>query len=86
MPIHFALSILVYSWLKHVPRCDCTCKVLGNPKDNYDMSVSVFVVQFNGFMPHSGIVIWVPFFLNPEDIRVLGMGAIWNFVKGTGLL
>ena len=21
-----------------------------------------------------------------EDIRVLGMGAIWNFVKGTGLL
>ena len=26
------------------------------------------------------------FFLDPEDIRVLGMGAIWNFVKGTGLL
>ena len=22
-----------------------------NPKDNYDMSASVFVVQFNGFMP-----------------------------------
>ena len=28
----------------------CTCKVLGNPKDNYDVSASVFVVQFNGFM------------------------------------
>jgi hypothetical protein len=26
------------------------------------------------------------FFLDPEDIRVLGVGAIWNFVKGTGLL
>jgi len=26
------------------------------------------------------------FFLNPEDIRVLLMGAIWNFVKGTGPL
>jgi hypothetical protein len=26
------------------------------------------------------------FFLDPEDIRVLGMGAIWKFVKGTGLL
>ena len=26
------------------------------------------------------------FFLDPEDIRVLGAGAIWNFVKGTGLL
>ena len=26
------------------------CTVLGNPKDNYDVSASVFVVQFNGFM------------------------------------
>jgi ribonuclease HI len=26
------------------------------------------------------------FFLNPEDIRVLGVGAIWNYIKGTGLL
>ena len=24
--------------------------MLGNPKDNYDVSASVFVVQFNGFM------------------------------------
>jgi len=26
------------------------------------------------------------FFLDPEDIRVLGMGVIWNFAKGTGFL
>jgi hypothetical protein len=26
------------------------------------------------------------FFLDPEDIKVLGVGAIWNFIKGTGLL
>jgi hypothetical protein len=26
------------------------------------------------------------FFLDLEEIRVLGMGAIWNFAKGTGLL
>jgi len=26
------------------------------------------------------------FFLYPEDIRVLRVGAIWNFGKGTGLL
>ena len=26
------------------------------------------------------------FLLDPEDIRVLGVVAIWNFVKGTGLL
>ena len=50
IPIRCALSVLVYSRLKRVPRCDCTCKVLGNPRDNYDMSASVFVVQFNGFM------------------------------------
>ena len=25
-------------------------------------------------------------FLDPEDVRELGMGAIWNFAKGTGLL
>ena len=26
------------------------------------------------------------FFLDPKDIRVLGIGATWNFAKGTGLL
>jgi len=26
------------------------------------------------------------FFLHLEDIRMLGVGAIWNFAKGTGLL
>jgi molybdopterin converting factor small subunit len=26
------------------------------------------------------------FFLDPEDIRKLIMGAIWKFAKGTGLL
>ena len=25
------------------------------------------------------------FFLDPEDIRKLGMGAVWNFAKGIGL-
>jgi len=26
------------------------------------------------------------FILDPEDIRILNIGAIWNFAKGTGLL
>jgi len=26
------------------------------------------------------------FFLDPEDIRELGMGTIWNYAKGTRLL
>jgi len=37
IPICCALSVLVYSRLKCVPRCDCTSKVLGIPKDNYDV-------------------------------------------------
>jgi hypothetical protein len=28
--------------------------------------------------------IWVPF-LDPEDIEILSLGAIWKFSKGTGL-
>jgi hypothetical protein len=28
----------------------------------------------------------VSFFLDPEDIRVLGVGAVCSFAKGTGLL
>jgi hypothetical protein len=31
-----------------------------------------------------GYYIWVPF-LDPEDIKILSLGAIWNFGKGTGL-
>jgi len=26
---------------------------------------------------------WVPF-LDPEGIKILSLGAIWNFGKGTG--
>ena len=28
--------------------------------------------------------IYLGFFLNPEDIKILCLGAIWNFSKGTG--
>ena len=34
-------SVLGHSWVMYSA---------WNPKDNYDMSASVFVVQFNGFM------------------------------------
>jgi len=33
-----------------LPDIHALCTVLGNPKDNHDMSASVFVVQYNGFM------------------------------------
>ena len=48
--IRCSLSVLVYSRLKRVSRFDCICKGLGNPKNNYDMRASVFLVQFNDFM------------------------------------
>ena len=36
--------------------------------------------------PYSGTLTWIPSFLEPEDIKKLGVGAIWSFGKGTGLL
>jgi hypothetical protein len=41
-------------------------------------------IRFLGLFDRKGKYIWVPF-LNPEDIQILRFGAIWNFVKGTGL-
>jgi len=35
--------------------------------------------------PHSDLPIWVPFYLDPEDVRNLRLGVIWDFIKGTGL-
>jgi hypothetical protein len=39
--------------------------------------------DFEGFFLH---VYLGSFFLNPEDVVNISMGAIWNFDKGTGLL
>ena len=40
----------VISHVTSVLDSQVSCIVLGTHKDNYDMSASVFVVQFNGFM------------------------------------
>jgi hypothetical protein len=37
-----------------------------------------------GLSERKGKYIWVSF-LDPEDIKILSLGAIWNFGKGTGL-
>jgi len=34
---------------------------------------------------HSDLPIWVPFYLDPEDVRNLRLGAIWDFINRTGL-
>ena len=44
-----ANSLMQWPWRDNGISCGLR-KVLGNPKDNYDVSVSVLVVQFNGFM------------------------------------
>jgi hypothetical protein len=28
---------------------------------------------------------WYPFFLEPEDVKSISLGAIWSFSKATGL-
>jgi len=37
-----------------------------------------------GLFERKGNCIWVPF-LDPKDIKILSLGAIWNFGKGAGL-
>jgi len=44
-----ANSVMQLPWRDNGISCGLR-KALGNPKDNYDVSARVFVVQFNGFM------------------------------------
>jgi len=37
-----------------------------------------------GTLERKGEYIWVPF-LHPQGMKILSLGAIWNFGKGTGL-
>jgi len=41
-------------------------------------------ICLQGLFERKGKSIWVPF-LGPEDIKILSLGSIWNFGKGTGL-
>jgi hypothetical protein len=58
------------------------------PCKQVSLSIGVLLGYLEGFcLP--GILrekkyIWVHF-LDPEDIKILSLGAIWNFNKGTGL-
>jgi hypothetical protein len=45
---------------------------------------SAFCVSVRPWL-HSDIHMWGSVFLDPEDIRKLNIGAIWNFAEGTGL-
>jgi len=41
-------------------------------------------IRFPGLFESKGKYICVPY-LEPEDIKILSLGAIWNFGQGTGL-
>jgi len=41
-------------------------------------------IHLPGLFERKGKYIWIPF-LDPEDIKILSLGAICNFCKGTGL-
>jgi hypothetical protein len=41
-------------------------------------------IHLLGHFERQGKYIWVPF-LDPEDIKILSLGAIWNLSKGIGL-
>ena len=41
-------------------------------------------IHLPGLFERKGWYMWVQF-LDPEDIKILSLGAIWNFGKGTGL-
>jgi hypothetical protein len=47
---------------------------LGNPER----------IHVPGLFERKGEYIWVPF-LDPENINILSLGAIWNCGKGAGL-
>ena len=48
--MYFLQSDDVVSHVTSMLGMHVSCIVLGTLKDNYDMSASVFVVQFNGFV------------------------------------
>ena len=41
-------------------------------------------IRLLGLLKGKEEYIWVPFF-DPEDIKSLGLGAIWNFSEATGI-
>jgi len=41
-------------------------------------------VHLAGLLREKKKYIWIPF-LDPKAIKILSLGAIWNFSKGTGL-
>jgi hypothetical protein len=57
--------------------CKRVCLSIGAPFGNLEG------IRLPGRFERKGKYIWV-LFLDPEDIKDINLGAIWNFDKGTG--
>jgi hypothetical protein len=60
---------------------DPTCRKFGTEEET-----SVHILCECGALASFGRRYLGSSFLNPVDVRVLGVGAVWNFAKGTGFL
>jgi hypothetical protein len=72
---------LSVSWKGVVLIWSSTCRKCGTEEET-----SVHILGECEALASLRHVYLVSFFLDLEDIRALGMGAIWNFAKETGLL
>ena len=71
---------LSVSWKRGVLIWSSTCRKCGTEEE-----ISVHILGECEALASLRHVYLGSFFLDLEDIRVLGVGAIWNFVKETGL-
>jgi hypothetical protein len=58
-----------------------TCRKCGTEEET-----SVHILWECEALASLGYTYLSSFFLDPAEVRVLGMGAIWNFAKVTGLV
>jgi hypothetical protein len=70
-----------YEGFERFPKGSCkrVSLSIGAPLGNLEWFV------YREILREKGKYIWVPF-LEPEDIKILSLGAIWNFCKRTVLL
>jgi hypothetical protein len=75
----FLRAFEINRYIKRYVKMPCTRVSLhGAPLGNLEG------IHLPGLFERKGQYIWVPF-LDPEDIEILSLGAMWNFGKGTGL-
>ena len=83
MSLHMNINLITFKLVcaELVPLCDPACRKCGTEEET-----SAHVLCDCEALASLRNQYLGTFFLDPEDIRVLEVGAIWNFIKGTGVL